>query len=267
MKYNMNLLMKYIHGEYIDEDTILELENDYQFMIKVINYTNDKSIYDRCSDDVKSTYDFVLFLIGKFKNDQEFISHVVDEYMEEERDSTKILELLINVSKLSGSQYSKYREQLDTIYEVERFNINAFKMRCDDKELLRKLQEGFLFIIDEFNESNIIMNFYAKRFIKDIFEKCDINLEREVHNKFKKYDDLVRYGINNFLIELLMRYDSCLAGYVTCHINLLDDIKKDFDRIKLNWDSYNDDKKKLRLNKRTPILKLVPRIKPIDKED
>ena len=52
-EYDLELIKNYVEGNDIDCD-IEGLENDYKFMISVIKYTNDKHMYDLCSDNVKN---------------------------------------------------------------------------------------------------------------------------------------------------------------------------------------------------------------------
>ena len=57
-KYNSKVVFDYINGNEIIDYNIDELEDDYEFMMMVINYTNDKNMYNLCSDEVKTNYEF-----------------------------------------------------------------------------------------------------------------------------------------------------------------------------------------------------------------
>ena len=72
-KYGEKLIKDYIEGNDIEEYSIEELENDSEFMIMVINKTNDKNICNLCGDDVKKDPRFVKYLITKFNYDTNFI--------------------------------------------------------------------------------------------------------------------------------------------------------------------------------------------------
>ena len=52
--YNRKLIWKYINGEEIPN--IDRLESDYRFMLEVIRITNDKKMYNLCSDEIKLKY-------------------------------------------------------------------------------------------------------------------------------------------------------------------------------------------------------------------
>ena len=79
-KYSKKLIWDYIHGEEIDH--IDELEEDYQFMMAVIELSHDKKMYDMCSDQIKSNYEFVRFLIEMFQGDKRFIVRVANFYLD-----------------------------------------------------------------------------------------------------------------------------------------------------------------------------------------
>ena len=78
-KYDNKIVNDYINGNDIDDFNIDDLENDSMFMKKVIVASNDKNFYRLCSDRVKKDYNFIKFVIYKFKEDIEFISKVADE--------------------------------------------------------------------------------------------------------------------------------------------------------------------------------------------
>ena len=84
--YNSKLIHDYINGNDIIDYDIEELENDYRFMMKVIDYTKNKNMYNLCSDEVKKNYTFVKFMIEKFKDDVNFIAKVADYYLDQTND-------------------------------------------------------------------------------------------------------------------------------------------------------------------------------------
>ena len=123
-EYNIELILKYINGEDVEG-----AEDDYKFMISVIKYTKDKNMYELCSDNVKSTYEFVWFMIEEFKCDIEFLIDVVDYYLDNEREEVKRIEILIIMcDTFKDSNYIKeYSSLLANIYTTIKFNIEAIK--------------------------------------------------------------------------------------------------------------------------------------------
>ena len=55
-KIDISLVKNYVNGEDLGEFTIEQLENDKDFMMSVISYTNDIKMYSFCSDKVKQDY-------------------------------------------------------------------------------------------------------------------------------------------------------------------------------------------------------------------
>jgi len=102
------LIYDYVNGNYIED--ISKLRNDYMFMMDVINYTNDRHIYYLCSDEVKCNYEFVKFLINKFKNKKQFICYVVDKYLNNTpEDDINRFELLIIFCDILNSLEVDYK--------------------------------------------------------------------------------------------------------------------------------------------------------------
>lgn len=242
--YNYELVIKYINGEDIPESyTIEELENDCSFMIKVINYSNDKNMYYLCSSLVRSSYEFVKFMIDKFKNDQKFICDVFDYYLECSDNEIERLELLIIMCDLLNKdmdKFLKYKLSLEALYVSKRFNIEAIKGQDGMEDIFDIVQYGFWFIVDQYSSSDIIMKYFAKRFIEDIISDFEVDIEEDLHNKFDSLKALEKFGINNYYLGLLSRYDENLSNYVGCHLELLDDLKKGLHLINKRWDLYYD---------------------------
>ena len=76
--YSIKTIESYIKGEDIKEYTIEELENDSKFMLMVAFTTNDKNIYNLCSENVKLDYEFVKMMIKRFKNDLSFVCQIAN---------------------------------------------------------------------------------------------------------------------------------------------------------------------------------------------
>lgn len=232
---NDHLIRTYISGEEALGYEIDELEDNYEFMIKVLEYTKDKNIFELCSDNVKNTYEVVVFMLENFSNDIDFILDIVSNYLDNERDKIKYLEILIRVCNLYGYDNEcclKYKNQLEEEYRTFNINISYIKdSSTDDNRYL--IENGFYFVLDIYKDNKIIADYFASRFMDDYFTAVD--LEMEIYKKFKTYACLEKYVINKYLINLLNNYDTNLANYVIANINLLDNIKNNIEK---NW-SYN----------------------------
>ena len=109
----------------------------------------------------------------------------------------------------------------------------------EDEEVVSEVQMGFWFIIDHYSCSDIITKFYAQKFIDAIISENNINLEALLHEKFNKFEDLEKTGINNYLIGFINSYDTYLSYYVSCNLDVLNNIKDQMNKVKLKWDFYN----------------------------
>ena len=232
---NDYLIRAYVSGEEVLGYDIEELEDDYQFMVKVIEYTNDKNMFELCSEDAKNTYEVIDFILNRFSNDIDFVIKVVSNYLDNERDKTRYLEVLIRLCSLCNSDnvyLLEYRERLENEYKAFNKNIGNIK---DSSTIVNSylIENGFYFVLDMYKDNKIIVNYFASRFIEDYFN--GINLEKEVYKFFKTYQELEKFGINKYLISLLNKYDTNLADYVILNIDLLENIKN---KIRDNW-SFN----------------------------
>ena len=89
-----------------------------------------------------------------------------------------------------------------------------------------ELGMGYLLVFEQFKESPIILDFYAKKMIDGIFEEYNIHLDAKLHEDFSCPEELYRLGINNYLLRFIGDYDSMLANYLSVNLDLLDDLKK-----------------------------------------
>jgi len=245
MKYNINLIKDYVLGNDIDYN-IEALEDDYNFMIDVINYTNDKNMYNFCGNKVKNNYEFVKYIIIKFKTDKNFICNVVDNYLENEKDEINKLDIIILISKLTKND--KYNMLLDIEYYNNRLKFEIYKKQNEEDKFVNELGMGFLLIFDLYNSNERIMNFYAKKYIDEIFKENKNNLEFNIHEKFNNFNELKKYGITNYLLKLINENDVSLYNYLVCHINLLDDLKLEIQNIELNWNLYIEELERVKYN-------------------
>lgn len=234
---NDYLVKSYVNGEDILDYEIDDLEDNYEFMIKVMKYTKDKNMFELCSEDVKNTYEVVVFILNNFSNDIDFVMDVVSNYLDNERDKVKYLEVLIRVCNLYGYDNNvclEYSNQLNREYKTFNTNINYIKDYLTEGNSYL-IENGFYFVLEMYKDNKIIANYFASRFISEYF--TNIDLEIEVHKSFETYNELEVFGINKYLIKLLNNYDTKLADYVISNIYLLDMVREDVDKMKDNW--YN----------------------------
>ena len=105
-KIDISLIRKYVNGEDLGEYSIEQLENDKDFMMGVISYTNDTKMYSSCSELVKQDYEFVKYLVLKFKDNSEFITAVADNYLDNTDTDWERRELNIIMEKVLPKELS-----------------------------------------------------------------------------------------------------------------------------------------------------------------
>lgn len=231
IKYNPKLVYNYIMGNDIYPYDIEKLEDDYNFMTSVIVYSKDKNFYNLCSTNLKNNYKFLKFLINTFNNDEKFILKIVDYYLENTTNEIEKIELNIMMSNLKDSEpFFKYHVKTLAFYYCLMVDLEDCKI---DKKIF---EEGFIILYTMYGSSEIIMNFLAKEFIKNIFS--NINLEELIHKKYKTFEDFMYNGKNNFLLNIIGNYDESLENYLKVNIENLDVLDCKLLKIKKNWNFY-----------------------------
>lgn len=260
-KYDLKIITNYVNGDDIDEYDIDELENDYMFMIKVIEFTNDKNFYNLCGEDVKNNYEFIKFMIMKFKDNIWFVCDVANEYLAKDREELYQIELLLIMCEITKNkdkdQYLKYSVMAFSFYSRKQIEIELLKMQEEnDHKLIDEIGMGFWFIYDDFNSSEITLRFFTIRYLRDIVDRDGFSFEGYIHEKFASFLELERIGINNFLLDFIRSYDQSLYSYVVVHIDLLDELKRKLFAIRANWDNFEAENERL---KYTVLLEQVHR--------
>lgn len=241
IKYDNKLIMDYLNCNEIEEYNVEELENDYDFMYQVINISNDKQMYNFCSDKLKKDYKLVKYLINKYNDDLKYIENIADNFLETVENELERIEILIIMDNYfkKENKTNKYNIMLSAIYSSKRVEIEIYKLSSDDTEFNDELGMGFLWMYDNFNQSKLIIDFFASKTIEAIISEYDIHLEEYLHNKYNDFQIIEKQGINNFLIRFLSEYDVMLSSYLNSNIQLLNPLVEKLNKIKLNWTKYN----------------------------
>lgn len=244
------LVIDYINGE--DIENIDALENNPQFMLKVIKRSKDKNMYNLCSDNVKKDYNFVKKLIKLKQHDIEFVNEVATFYLENVNDDINNFELCILISNIIGKHedyiLSRYYEYVYKKTNDELISINKIVNLNEQNKL--NYQKGFIFIMNRYGNSTIIKNYYAKIFLNEIFYKNQkYTFEALVHQNANSADEIKKSGISSFFINYIENIDTYLKNYLITNIELLNDVKKDLYQVFENWEKYE-----IALNKRRILI-------------
>lgn len=236
-KIDISLVKKYVNGEDLGEFTSEQLENDKDFMMWVISYTNDIKMYSFCSESVKLNYEFVEYLVLKFKDNSEFIMTVADNYLDNADTDWESKELSIIMEKVLPKELAeKYEVLNETSYFTKRLEVEIAKAK--DSKLESMVGMGFLLMFDQYNGSDIILDYYANNMVGEIIRDNNINFEKMLHTQFKSASKITEMGINNYIVNFISCYDSMLSSYVSTHLDIIKPIANRIKRIQDDWDKY-----------------------------
>lgn len=249
-KFTTKTILDYISGNDIEGFTLEELEDNIDFMESVINYTNDKQMVAMCSKRVQRSPEFVKFILYKFQNDLDFICRIADEFLQTRKKQEEDYEIAIIMTELTRNRiedlYNKYAVIASIAFMWEMETVVQCKAAYQNPN--RNVGEGFIFIEEDDANSSIMVNYYARRLIDHIFLYHDINLEEVLHHHFPNGKPNIDKGMNSFLIDFISTYDSFLADYIKCHIDLLDSLKEEVKRIIKDWDTYSEKQERKTFN-------------------
>lgn len=240
IKFPKKLIHDYINGNDIDNYNIEQLEENYLFMIEVIKISKDKRIYNLCSENVKTNYEFVKFLVKTFQDDIPFIIKVSEKYLSQtDKEDITYIELIIilnNLAKVNDWDLMDYVMKAKAFYACTIAQVTVSLEKCNIKDL----GYGFSILKEEYQKSDIVINYIAKQLLFDIFyyNEDNITLEELVHIHYKNKNDLVNYGINHFIITYTKYIDEGLSNYLSSNPKLMEPIKKTIEKAIHNWENY-----------------------------
>lgn len=251
-KYSKKMLYDYISGNEIVGYNIDDLESDCIFIKEVIDFINDKKMYDICDESIKGDFEFVKFIINKFKDDKDFCSKVALKFSELSNNDDDIFEIDIIISNLFG--YNKNFESVDDVknclnarmyYGACKFEFELEVIASCNKELEEYYQTGFIYFKELYKDRPIVVDYFAKNMIEDEIIKNDsFDFEEYIHKSYKNKEDIEKAGLNNIILNYISLFDSNLFEYAQLHIEVLDNVKKELMNIVKKFDYYNQVKNK-----------------------
>ena len=249
---NLKLINDYINGKKISEKKLEKLENNRDFMIDVMNISNDYRTYKLCSEHLKKDYEFVLFYVNKFKDNIEAIDKAATYFIEHSKNQIKNFELYIIMKNLTNECDKiciKYGINAEAISLDDEGIISTVRREINDPAIQNLYGLGFCYLNDKYSTSETILDHYATRLIRNLFDNNRKKLEIEIHTTFENPDQIKEYGINNYLIDYISRYDQELSSYVQNRLHLLTPLKDGLISISLKWGIYNNKINDLRYRK------------------
>lgn len=253
---NKKLIMDYINGNDIKVDENI-LEEDLDFMIAAIDFSDDEKLYNLCDDKIKYNFKLIKFLIAKFSDNMDFILNLVidfldnydhtywyKKYMEETFDenpiNTEELEVLITIDKYLpvslDARVLDIKVRLETTFIKFRTILESILASSNDSKLEALVGKGFSLITSMFPTSYLVKDFYAKEMIREITLSYQGNtLDEKIHNIYNK-DNVPSTGIK-VLFDIVKRHDLDLAEYILVRPQSFESIINEIIKILKNWDN------------------------------
>jgi hypothetical protein len=247
MIYDFKLINDYINGEEIEDDKLEELENNPEFMKAVFNVSNDPKIYSMCSKTLKNDYDFVMFLIDKFKDNHTFVDDVASNYLNSNPDEHDRTSVIVKLCKLfekgEPELFAKYRIVFLSKVMSDLITAQQYKLENPQDSFVGF---GFVFFHYDFKGEDDTLEYIARQVISFLLDEEYVNLERAIHKEFSSEEDLDKYGLFKYMTNFLGRYDTLLSEYATVHPNILDGLRYEIKKIKEGWETFSvrDDAKR-----------------------
>lgn len=243
-------LLSYINGEDIDNDELEKLEDDSDFMLKILTITKDKNTYMRCcSENLKNNYQFIKNVIMLFRDDKDFIISIANQYLfdkesklsEIDKEKFELNILMTNILQNQEEMYN-YRFSAGIHYCSAISKINLAKDRELDSNYT-DYNDYFMYIEQLYEKHPIIIDYFASRFINTIFSRMTYeDIEDRLHSKFKTKSELNDQKKEELILSIINDQDELLCDYISKHLYLLDELKKYIDKFQEEWDSYYERK-------------------------
>lgn len=244
-KYDKSTVFDYLLGNDIVGYNIDELEENPEFMAEVV--TRDNKAYDLCSENIRSSYVFVKFILDHNPSNLNLCMLVADTYLDKDIDDDieSINQLAISI--LMKEIVRNYDPQLELKYgfhpmlAYKEQHINGFAIvdSIDDEIDKENAGLGFIFVDGKLMDNEIVANYIADRYVDDLDDE-GLNLEEELHCLLRKKDQIKKEGlIKTTVIQIINRYDITLAQYVAKNINKLPVLNRKIKKIIKRWDAYN----------------------------
>ena len=209
----INFLKKY------NVNTYYELEKDINFVVDVINHSNNIRHYIEANKYVKMNINFIKSIIENVDN-KEIVKNIVSDYLSKERRKNNYYEIavLAHNKNINIQQVNKALKSLD----------NEYKEVCE---------EDFSFFNSKYITSNLINDYVATKLLNEIImsEKFYVSIHRE----FNTFDKFNEYGTDKFILNKIKEENINLFNY----INKNKDILKKYDdfiyKIQIKWDNFS----------------------------
>lgn len=253
------LITVYINGNDIDIDVEL-LENDLDFMIAAIDYSNDQNLYKLCGEDIKYNFEMIKFLVEKFHNNSKFIIETVldflnnydhtywykqynEDFSVDSQISVEELEVLITIDKylpkILDEKIIEIKTRLKDKYTRFRIIVELALESGLENKLNQTIGKGFNLVEMFFPASYLIKDYYAESIIDEILIGCTGNTYEEKIHKLNGSIEKPENALTT-LINIAKKYDVELSNYIIARSEAFEKYIHNIDLVINNWDNYNN---------------------------
>ncbi len=232
--YSKKLIYDYIIGN--DIDNLEELESDNNFLFDALKLSRDISYYSYLDISYRRSYDVIKYMLLNFKDNLDVYQEDADYLLDSlDVESMEYKEIIVLIAAIDKNKFNDYKISRAGFYVTDKVEVGAVQNK--DRELAELIGLGFEVVLSKYEDKPLILDYYAICFLYEIFYQ-DKNFEEMVHKKIKNKEKLIKIGNTKFLLDYIGNLDFYLKEYLEGHLYLLDNLDKDLDLVKNNWDNY-----------------------------
>lgn len=225
------------------------IEKEQQSFIELFDLTSDIRCYDVLPREAKLDYNYVKELISKYRNRLDLLNYISMYYIENSKDEENVLELAITMLDLNKDNLelnAYYQEIINYHYVDLMADIYTFKSKYADKYEEYQLGMGYGIVFAKY-KSEIIRKSYAKRFVMDLVNNSNIDLECMLHAIYHNPEELDEMKRIEFILNLVGVYDINLKEYLYTDSSLFKELDDVIVNIVNNWNyDYCDNYEELK---------------------
>ena len=232
--YSKKLIYDYIIGN--DIDNLEELESDNNFLFDALKLSHNISYYSYLDISYRRSYDVIKYMLLNFKDNLDVYQEDADYLLDSlDVESMEYKEIIVLIAAIDKDIFNDYKISRAGFYVTDKVEVGAVQNK--DRELAELIGLGFEVVLSKYEDKPLILDYYAICFLYEIFYQ-DKNFEEMVHKKIKNKEKLIKIGNTKFLLDYIGNLDFYLKEYLEGHLYLLDNLDKDLDLVKNNWDNY-----------------------------
>ncbi len=232
--YTKKLIYDYIIGN--DIDNLEELESDNNFLFDVLKLSRDITYYSYLDASYRRSYDVIKYMLLNFKDNLDVYQEDADYLLDSlDVESLEYKEIIVLIAAIDKNKFNDYKISRAGFYVTDKVEVGA--IQNSDKELEELIGLGFEVVLSKYEDKPLILDYYAICFLYEIFYQ-DKNFEELVHKNIKDKEKLIKIGNIKYLLDYIGNLDFYLKEYLEGHLYLLDNLDKDLDLVKNNWDNY-----------------------------